>query len=168
MQTLIASPAMRARLGLAETVAQPQAESISIPQPKPTKDIDAEVAAWRRERLEQRNALILALRRLAPQLFGGLERDHPPLAIGIDKEIREQLHDVNRNILADVLRAHVSGPGYLKRLAVGEPRRHLDGSEAGSPSPGDMIGARARLEALQARRKAKAAPVPAAVAGDFP
>ena len=44
-------------------------------------------------------------------------------------------------ILADVLRAHVGGQGYLTRLATGEARRHLDGSDAGPPKPGDVEGA---------------------------
>jgi sRNA-binding protein len=145
---------MRVRLGLVEA---PLVEPPAAISQKAT--VDPEAAAWRRERLALRNALILALRRIAPALFAGRERDHPPLAIGIDKEIQAALPDVNRNILGAVLRTHTAGQGYLTHLAAGEDRRHLDGSSAGPPVPGDVTGAASRLETMQKKRKVAAGDV---------
>jgi sRNA-binding protein len=76
------------------------------------------------------------------------------LAIGIDREILAALPGTNLIVLGAVLRAHCSGSGCLTHLAAGEPRRHLDGSSAGSPTPKDAEGAAARLKGL-ARRKAQ-------------
>lgn len=172
---LQASPAMKAaaqkaaeKLGLAllpkpELPPDPPAnKAAKKPAPaeirgnvSPEKIIDPEAEAWRKHRLEQRNALILALRKLAPDLFAGLERVHPPLAIGIREEILSVLPDTNKNVLSDVLRAHTSGQGYLTNLAAGQPRRHLDGSEAEPATPDAVTFARIRLAALQRKRQAQ-------------
>jgi hypothetical protein len=161
-RTLTATPKMTAaaqRLGLVEVAPAPPVPVNHKPAPElpaisQKATVDPEAAAWRRQRLEQHNALIMALRRLAPDLFAGRERDHPPLAIGIDKEIQAALPGVAPRIVSAVLRAHTGGQGYLTHLAAGEPRRHLDGSSAGPPTPKDAEGAAARLKGL-ARRKAQ-------------
>jgi hypothetical protein len=124
----------------------------TIAQKATVAELDPEALARRRLRLEQHNALIMALRRLAPDLFAGRERDHPPLAIGIDKEIQAALPDVNPRIVSGVLRAHTGGQGYLEHLAAGAERRHLDGTSAGPPAPGDVTGAASRLAALRRLR----------------
>jgi sRNA-binding protein len=152
-RTLTASPAMRARLGLVDPVPEPAlVPPPAIAQKATVAELDPEALARRRQRLEQHNALIMALRRLAPDLFAGRERDHPPVAIGIDKEIQAALPGVAPRVVSAVLRAHTGGQGYLTHLAAGEPRRHLDGSSAGPPAAGDVTGAASRLATLRRLR----------------
>lgn len=88
-----------------------------------------------------------ALRRLVPELFAG--RRPPPLAIGIREEILAVLPDSDPKLLKDVLRVHTHSAGYLSHLAAGEPRPHLDGSEAGPPAPNEMSSAASELKAQQ-------------------
>jgi hypothetical protein len=62
LRKLVASPAMLAavqKLGLVEPVVP-----VAPPHEPP---LDPEVVAWRKDRLAQRNALVLALRMLAPE-----------------------------------------------------------------------------------------------------
>jgi sRNA-binding protein len=57
-------------------------------------------------------------------------------------------------VLTDVLRMHTRAPGYLAHLAAGENRRHLDGTEAGTPTPDQQAYARVGLERLLKKCKA--------------
>ena len=149
------APAPAANSPVNITAASPPAANAAhMPEPEPT------AAASHRN---VRNALIMRLRRLAPHLFAS--RHHPPLAIGIREEILAVLSDVDPKLLKDVLRAHTRSPGYLAHLAAGEPRRHLDGSEAGPPAPNEMTSAASALKARLTPRPALIAPRGARVGG---
>lgn len=61
-------------------------------------------------------------------------RDVSPLAIGIDKQVIEQMPDVEKKILRIALRSHTISTRYLKAMEKATVRRNLDASDAGEVS----------------------------------
>jgi hypothetical protein len=112
-RTLTASPAMRAAAAAAAQklgiTVLPPANPARPESPAPAPAAKSPVNMTAASRRDVRNALVMRLRRLAPQLFAG--RHHPPLAIGIREEILAVLPDVDPQLLRDVLRAHTRSPG---------------------------------------------------------
>ncbi|MCL2523205.1 MAG: ProQ/FINO family protein [Betaproteobacteria bacterium] len=58
-------------------------------------------------------------------------RNHNPLAIGIDKQVREQLPDLEKKALRLALRSHTISTRYLKEMEKAAQRLNLDGTPAG-------------------------------------
>ena len=58
-------------------------------------------------------------------------RNFSPLAIGIDKQLFEQLPGVSRKSLRLAMRNHTISTRYLKEMEKGSVRLNLDGSPAG-------------------------------------
>ncbi|HVL76745.1 MAG TPA: ProQ/FinO family protein [Noviherbaspirillum sp.] len=58
-------------------------------------------------------------------------RDNLPLAIGIDKQLKERLPDVDRKTLRIALGLHTNSTRYLKAMARATQRVDLDGNPAG-------------------------------------
>jgi hypothetical protein len=100
--------------------------------------LDPEIAARRKERSERHNALAFTLRRRWPDLFTG-----PPVpwAIGMHRQIIAVLGCGEKD-----LRTVLS-------VWSQSPRRNLDGSEAGEPTPEERARAVAWLAELKAKRK---------------
>jgi len=61
-------------------------------------------------------------------------RDHLPLAIGIDKELRAAQPDLDRKLLRVALRIHTNSLRYLKGMEKATSRFALDGSVAAEVS----------------------------------
>ena len=58
-------------------------------------------------------------------------RDYKPLAIGILDEVQQAVSEFSRTRLRRALHAHVNHVRYLKTMATGGTRLHLDGTDAG-------------------------------------
>lgn len=58
-------------------------------------------------------------------------RNFSPLAIGIDKQLFEQLPEVSRKSLRLAMRSHTISTRYLKEMEKGAVRLNLDGTPAG-------------------------------------
>ena len=58
-------------------------------------------------------------------------RDFMPLAMGIDKAIRERLPEIDPNDLRIAIKIQKSSPHYLKALSQSKSRFNLDGEVAG-------------------------------------
>jgi ProP effector len=58
-------------------------------------------------------------------------RNFSPLAIGIDKQLFEQMPEVSRKSLRVAMRSHTISTRYLKELEKGTVRLNLDGTPAG-------------------------------------
>lgn len=64
------------------------------------------------------------------QLQFAVFRDCAPLAIGIDKQILQQLPATDRKLLRVALAMHTKSTRYLKQTQRAEVRLNLDGSKA--------------------------------------
>jgi sRNA-binding protein len=79
------------------------------------------------------NGLLAALRGCCPEAFC---EPPSPLAIGIHTQVIDLVGEgYAKKDIAWVLRWWCSRPDYLGALSRGEPRRNLDGSIAGKPTP---------------------------------
>ena len=58
-------------------------------------------------------------------------RNFSPLAIGIDKQLFEQMPEVSRKSLRVAMRSHTISTRYLKEMEKGTVRLNLDGTPAG-------------------------------------
>lgn len=58
-------------------------------------------------------------------------RNFSPLAIGIDKQLFEQMPEVSRKSLRVAMRSHTISTRYLKEMEKGTVRLNLDGTLAG-------------------------------------
>lgn len=58
-------------------------------------------------------------------------REHKALALGIDKQLRTQLQDVDKKTLRIALSLHTNTTQYLKSVEKAAHRTNLDGSPAG-------------------------------------
>ena len=58
-------------------------------------------------------------------------RNFSPLAIGIDKQLFEQMPEVSRKSLRVAMRSHTISTRYLKEMEKGTVRLNLDGTSAG-------------------------------------
>lgn len=74
-------------------------------------------------------------------------RDCQPLAIGIHKNIKERLPDIDPTQLRTALRIHTASTRYLKVLSQSTSRFDLDGSPAGE------VTAEQRQQALDTLRE---------------
>ena len=93
---------------------------------------------------------------LFPLAFAGCDKPRQPLAVGIDRQIREAMPEALQCSLSYVLRWYTSKPRYLRALAQPGARRvNLDGSDAGPVSEHDRAGAQARLDHLARQAAAK-------------
>ena len=57
-------------------------------------------------------------------------RNHSPLAIGIDRQVLEQLPDLEKKALRLAMRSHTISTRYLKEMEKGTVRLNLDGTPA--------------------------------------
>lgn len=86
-------------------------------------------------------------------------RDHLPLAIGIDKQLRAAMPELDRKLLRVALRIHTNSLRYLKGMEKATTRFALDGSAAAEVSEehrthaGDIL--RERFKKNAERRKAQ-------------
>ena len=72
-------------------------------------------------------------------------------AIGIHKQILDVAgDDIESGRLGAVLKRWVTRPDYLDAVAHGEPRRNLDGTEAGMPSEEPQLDAAHRVYGARA------------------
>ena len=90
-----------------------------------TQKDEATLAAQAAKRAANKDALQLLRTRFA------VFKDYKPLAIGILDEVQPQVTEFSRTRLRRALHAHVNHMRYLKAVAAGGNRLHLDGSEAG-------------------------------------
>ena len=58
-------------------------------------------------------------------------RNHSPLAIGIDRQVLEQLPDLEKKALRLAMRSHTISTRYLKEMEKGTVRLNLDATPAG-------------------------------------
>lgn len=86
-------------------------------------------------------------------------RDHLPLAIGIDKQLRAAMPELDRKLLRIALRLHTNSLRYLKGMEKATTRFALDGSAAAEVSEEHRTHAsdvlRERFKKNAAQRKAK-------------
>lgn len=87
-------------------------------------------------------------------------RDCPPLAIGIHKEIKQRLSDLDDAELRTVLRRHTNSTKYLKAVAQNDKRFDLDGNAVGEITTEHRKLARdtlkERFQKMEERKKAEA------------
>ena len=89
-------------------------------------------------------------------------RDYLPLAIGIDKQIRERLPEVNRKTLRTALGMHAKSFRYLKGMEKATQRFDLDGNSVADVSEEhrthakDTLRERARKRAEQQKAEREA------------
>ena len=103
------------------------------------REREAHEAAVIRRR-EQTREILALLRARWPELFSA----PVPLAVGIEREIREGLGEarVPSARLGRALHYWTNGPRYLAAVAAGQRRRHLDGTDAGEPDEAQRDHAR--------------------------
>ena len=126
-----APPAAPARLDPAEVAARKAANV--------QREREAHEAAVVRRR-EQTREILALLRARWPAVFSA----PVPLAVGIEREIREGLREerVPSARLGRALHYWTHGPRYLAAVAAGQRRRHLDGTDAGEPDEAQRDHAR--------------------------
>lgn len=98
-------------------------KSAEKPAEKPQKD-EATLAAQSAKRASNKDALQLLRTRFA------VFQDYKPLAVGILNEVQSQVCEFSRTRLRRALHMHVSHMRYLKAVAAGGNRLHLNGSPA--------------------------------------
>ena len=92
-------------------------------------------------------------------------RDYLPLAIGIDKQIRERMPQVEKKVLRSALGIHANSFRYLKNMEKATTRFDLEGNSVGEVSEEHRNHARETLrerakkdaERRKAQREAEAA-----------
>ena len=89
-----------------------------------------------------------------PGAFPGKGEPALPLAFGVDKTLRTAWPDMTRSSTRRFLGCYCGSPTYLKALAAGGPRYHLDGSTEGEVSAVEQADAVRRLAALKKRKEA--------------
>ena len=130
-------------------------EQAQVPPAVPALPDPAEVAARKaanvqRER-EAHEAAVVRRREQTREILALLRARWPavfsapvPLAVGIEREIREGLGEerVPSARLGRALHYWTHGPRYLAAVAAGQRRRHLDGTDAGEPDEAQRDHAR--------------------------
>ena len=140
---------------------QAQAPPATPAQPDPAEIAARKAANVQREReaheaavirrREQTREILALLRARWPELFSA----PVPLAVGIEREIREGLGEarVPSARLGRALHYWTNGPRYLAAVAAGQRRRHLDGTDAGEPDEAHREYARETLAQRAARHR---------------
>lgn len=133
----------------------PPAKPAPAPEPAAQQKAAAATAAARQEanraRRAQANDLIEVLRARWPLAFSV---PRPPLAIGIDKEIRAALGEaIDQAPLRLAIGSWVQRVDYLEAVVRGEPRRNLDGTPGDEPSEAARQNAAAQLRRIDERGK---------------
>jgi ProP effector len=95
-----------------------------------------------------------------PDCFCGKGQPKKPLAIGIYKEIRNQLPEIKARELFQALSDYTGGPLYLKSLVAGAKRFNLDGGPAGFVSEAQAATAIEHLK-IHNKKNRKASQRPA-------
>lgn len=101
-------------------------------------------------------------RALLTQLSGAFAvfRNVQPLAVGIHKEIRARLPDIDPALFRRAMKLHTDSTRYLQALANGKDRHDLDGQPSGVVTPEQQALAagtvRERTRKAADRRKAEA------------
>jgi ProP effector len=72
-------------------------------------------------------------------------RNFSPLAIGIDKQLFEQMPEVSRKSLRVAMRSHTISTRYLKEMEKGTVRLNLDGTPAGEVTDENRLHAAEQL-----------------------
>ena len=84
-------------------------------------------------------------------------RDYMPLAIGIDKQLRARLPDLDRKLLRSALGIHTNSLRYLKAMEKATVRFDLDGNTADEVTEAHRAHAsetlRERFKKVAAQRK---------------
>jgi ProP effector len=84
-------------------------------------------------------------------------RDYMPLAIGIDKQLRTRLPDLDRKLLRSALGIHTNSLRYLKAMEKATVRFDLDGNTADEVTEAHRAHAsetlRERFKKVAAQRK---------------
>lgn len=140
-----------ARFNTAKPQPPAPAQKTTVDEPP-----DPEYEAYRRARIESRNALFMKLRQLSPALFA--EKKPVPLAIGIDLAIIERLgldaaaEKERGSDLRVILSQYVNRFRYQKALSrEGAVRVDLDGMPAGEVTPEQRERAAKKVEKFKAK-----------------
>ena len=127
-----------------EPAAQKTAEKKS-PAPKN----EAVLAAQAAKRAANKDALQTLRMRFA------VFNDFKPLAVGILDEVQPEISEFSRTRLRRAVHAHVHNARYLKAVAAGGLRYHLDGSEAGEISAESVEYSKECLKTLKEKTRKK-------------
>lgn len=125
------------------------AEREKLVQEHKAREAEEHRQAMIRRRQRTRQVLALLAERW-PDLFS----TYTPLAIGIHQEIKRAVGDaVSVKDLGRALSFWTGTSAYPTQLAAGQPRRQLDGTEAGEPTEHDRQVAQQILDQRAVRRQ---------------
>jgi sRNA-binding protein len=103
-------------------------------------------------------AVLLQLRGAFPEVIARLDLyQRRPLKIGIDRDVRDLLPEVDPVIIGRAMRVYCGDRRYLAAMIAGAPRVDLDGVVCGAVTAEEAVGARNGIESILRRSEARAA-----------